>query len=281
MSKRQYIMPNGSLVEAPAPRSKTFAFLEQRILGLDLEARTIEAVVSTAALDSYRESVLPGAFTKRLPSRFNKNAPLIAGHVYHAEDGTPGKIGEWIEMGVREVPGLGMALVGKAKIFKGYPLADTCWQIMTQSQSLAFSVGWLTHAWEMQERTEDDKTFKVRVYTDVELVEVSFVTVPANPEAVVQASIEAQRDSERQSSSADAIAKALANIDARLTGMAKLIDTITSDLDVEPGSKLHELVMSTCRQMQGCGLHDGDGLDGAQDESGDAGGHPAMKYLGL
>ncbi|MEL7087658.1 MAG: HK97 family phage prohead protease, partial [Planctomycetota bacterium] len=195
MKQRKHILPDGQLSTEPVAQSRTFGFAEHRVLGVDEEARTIEAVVSTAALDSYRESVLPEAFAKRLPDRFNKNAPLIAGHVYHAEDGTPGKIGEWIEMGVRKVPDIGMALVGKVKVFDdSTDLARNCWNVMRQSQSIAFSVGWLTHASELQDRTIDGAPQSVRVYTDVELIEVSFVTVPANPEAVVQARIAAQRD---------------------------------------------------------------------------------------
>lgn len=289
MSKRSFL-DQGRPVHEPAKAAQTFGYTEQRVLGVDTSDRTVTAIVSTAAVDSYREVVLPEAFENRLPDRFNKNAPLIAGHTYHAEDGSPGKIGEWVEMGVRDVPGVGRALVGKAKIFSGYKLADDCWQIIRQSRSIAFSVGWLTHAWEPREFEVDGKKQKLRVYTDVELVEVSFVTVPANPEAVVQASIaarsspgwdfaqslgEPQLTLERLIRQNEAMTEQLKTVLNLVNALAGKID---EDLSAEPGGKLHELVLNTIRLEQRRG-HQGGEADGVQPKG--VGNHPALQYLGL
>ncbi|MBB6429215.1 HK97 family phage prohead protease [Algisphaera agarilytica] len=273
MKNRTHILSNGKLADAPEVKSKAFGYTEHRILSVDPETRTVEAIVSTAALDSYRESVLPEAFAKRLPDRFNKNAPLLAGHVYHAEDGTPGKIGEWTEMSVKTVEGVGKALVGKATIFSGYELADTCWMIISQSKSVAFSVGWLTHASELREMDVEGQKTKVRVYTDVELVEVSFVTVPANPEAVVQASIKAQRDVTVAWGAPEELAQFMADWNQRFDQLTQSIEELQADFDFEPGSKAHELVRHTIRQMRSSGHQEAD--DGGVPPTS----HPVLEHL--
>lgn len=247
---RQFLTDAGVTSE-PIVGARTAAFAEHKLLGVNTEARTVEAVVSTAALDSYRESVLPSAFTRRLAARWNRNAPLIAGHVYHGADGTPGKIGEWVEMGVRQVPGIGEALVGKCRVFEGTQLADDCWAVMRQSSSVAFSVGFLTHAWEQRQMQVDGSEQSVRTYTDVELIECSYVTVPANPEAVVQATLDGMRQAgdllsdlateERTAGST------VADLVAEVAELRELVTQINNAFDFAPGSKAHALILETLR----------------------------------
>jgi hypothetical protein len=60
----------------------------------------------------------------------------------------------------------------------------------------AFSVGFLVHGWELR-RFEDEETgepYKARVFTDVELIEISAVAVPANREAVAKRFGDGEKD---------------------------------------------------------------------------------------
>jgi hypothetical protein len=48
------------------------------------------------------------------------------------------------------------------------------------------SVGFITHAFEMREMEFDGSTQRVRVFTDVELIEISAVAIPANRESLIR-----------------------------------------------------------------------------------------------
>lgn len=144
--------------------------------------RTIEFVCSTGEIDRYGERVLPSAFRGSLDT-FLRNPAFPYGHSY---DLTPGgalpTVGHWRSMRVTDD-----ALIGVA-YFKEWGLGEEAWRDYLAGNLTSVSVAFLTRAWEMrQEAGEDGAQRRVRVFTDVDLLEVSAVLIPANPSARIRA----------------------------------------------------------------------------------------------
>lgn len=164
---------------APAPGSVGCSI--GQVKSFDAKTRTLTGLVSTPNVDRYEEIVLPSAFAKRLDS-FMSNPVFVAGHVYGGADGQPTTIGHWTDMKVTSE-----GLVGTAKFLEpGDALADAYFARYQQGAMRAFSVGWLTHEYEMREVATPKGKQKIRHFTDVELIEVSAVAIPANREALVR-----------------------------------------------------------------------------------------------
>ena len=183
LGERPFLGNQGELLDSPAKGCRSLAFGEVR--EVNVERREVTAILSTPAVDRYEEVVLPSAYLKRL-DRFKTNPVLCANHVYSAADGSPGVIGVWTEIEVRRVPGVGEALVGTCRFMEDDELAEKWWQRYRQGVAKAFSVGFLIHSYEVRSMQDEEggKEKRVRTYTDVELIEVSAVTIPANPEAI-------------------------------------------------------------------------------------------------
>jgi len=147
---------------------------------IDQEARTIDFVCSTPDVDRYGEIVLPQAFAASL-KQFMMNPVFPFGHHYEASGDQLPTVGHWKDMRVD-----GNALIGKAH-FKQRGLGEECWLDYIEGHLTSVSVAWLTKAWEMQEREIGGVTKRVRVFTEVELIEVSAVLIPANPQARLRA----------------------------------------------------------------------------------------------
>ncbi len=172
-------------LNGPQRGCRSFGVGEVR--GINEQKRTVTAILSTPSIDRYGEIILPEAFLKRI-DRFKRNPVMLANHVTAANTGASGIIGKWIDIGVRKVPGVGQALVGTCRFMEDDELAESWWQRFRQGMAVAFSVGMIIHAWEARPVKQDKgETRSVRVYTDVELLEVSAVSVPANQDAVVLA----------------------------------------------------------------------------------------------
>jgi HK97 family phage prohead protease len=149
---------------------------------IDEEARTMRFACSSNQLDRYGEIVEPAAFQKWLPT-FMANPVFVAGHVYIGNNGEATTIGRWTDLQVTD-----QGLEGTVQ-FMGDddPLARQYWQRYSKGFQRAVSVGFITHAHEMQEREIEGVTQRVRVFTEVELVEISAVAIPANRESLVRA----------------------------------------------------------------------------------------------
>lgn len=153
--------------------------------GIDAAKRRVPATCSTASEDRYGERVLPSAF--RDLSHFLRNPKLIAGHVYSTPTGQPTSIGHWEDMRATDE-----ALTGIAQFLpEGDALADAWWFRFAHGAQRSFSVGWLTHKWEMR-RVEGTDKYQ-RVFTEVELIEISAVEIPANRDALIRAASAAGR----------------------------------------------------------------------------------------
>jgi len=167
------------------PRSGQIGYV--RMFGepssIDHDKRTMRFTCSTKNLDRYSEIVDPQAFKKWLPT-FMANPVMMAGHVYIAPDGKPTTIGRWLELEITDDGLTGVAqFMGK----DSSGLAESYWERYSQGFQRAVSVGWITHQWQMEQLELDGVSQRVRVFKEVELVEISAVAIPANRESLVRA----------------------------------------------------------------------------------------------
>lgn len=126
-------------------------------------------------IDSYREIVAPGAFTKSLVELQTIGAPIPAlwQHLWDQPIGgyDPASLIEDDE---------GLACAGWLMI-ADIPLAKQAHALMQRRVVRGLSIGYYVRA-----DSYDDKT-GIRTLTEVELAEISIVTFPANPEATIDA----------------------------------------------------------------------------------------------
>lgn len=164
-----------------APEEGARGFTGFEVKGVDEDRRTVTALVSSASVDRYGEIVLPEAFAEHL-DRFMANPVLVAGHAYGTENGDPTVIGQWTDLKITSE-----GLIGTALFMHDDELAEKYFKRYVQKAMRAFSVGFLTRAYEMRDhKMSDGRTQRIRVFTEVELIEISCVTIPANRDAVVR-----------------------------------------------------------------------------------------------
>lgn len=165
--------------------TKTFV---SEIKGIDEKSFTVDAVISDETIDRYGEIISIDAWKKRL-KRYKEHAVLLSSHRY---DKLTNQIGEATKVSTEDGK-----LVAKFKYYvgEGNEEADWGWKLASKFGKAAYSVGFLPYDYEEGEWDEDTKKGKKarRTYTDVELVEVSQVLVPANPSAL-QKSLEGEED---------------------------------------------------------------------------------------
>jgi len=151
------------------------------VKGVDEAKREVTATLSTGSIDRYGEVVLPSAYEKTIAS-FMENPKFIAGHRYATMDGSPTSIGHWTELKVTSE-----GLIGTAKFLPpGDALADKWWFRFLHKAQRTFSVGFITLASEMREASVRGAKKIIRHFTEVELLEVSAVEIPANADALLR-----------------------------------------------------------------------------------------------
>lgn len=179
---QQVLNPHVRTVE-PSKGDKGFSTGEVR--GVNPDARTVTGRLSTPTPDRYEEIVLPSAFAKWLPT-FQENPKFLPNHSHGDRGGKPSSIGHWEDLQITKD-----ALDGRAKFLPpGDPLllADAWWFRFLHGSQRTFSVAWITHEWEMQEFDVAEGVKKrIRVFTEVELIEISAVEIPANRDALLRA----------------------------------------------------------------------------------------------
>lgn len=157
--------------------------IRSEIKSIDEKEFTVDVTMSDETVDRYKEVILASAWKKRL-SNYKNHPILLSSHNYH---GLMNQIGEAPKIGIKDG-----ALVAKFKYFakQGNPEADWAWVLASKGVA-AYSVGFIRHSGryvDPDEDYEDDDEMKAfqksgvqYVYDDVELLECSHVTVPANP----------------------------------------------------------------------------------------------------
>lgn len=148
------------------------------IKGVDVEAGTVTAVVSTEAPDRDGDIIRVAGWDL---GNFNKHPVLLADHNY---GDVRAQIGEWTEMKV--VKGQNPRVEGTARYYinEGNDKADWAFAL-AQKGKAAFSVGFIPDM-DKAEAIGDDgsKFFGPFEFRGQELLEVSQVTIPAHPDAL-------------------------------------------------------------------------------------------------
>ena len=152
---------------------------------------TVDVTMSDETIDRYKEVIQAKAWKKRLGT-YKAHPILLSSHDYR---GLRNQIGEAEKIGVKNDK---LHATLKYYAGEGNPEADWAWVLASKGVA-AYSVGFIRHAGfyiDPEVEKEDDEEYEayrkagVRyVYTDVELLENSHVTVPANP-ACLQDSFE-------------------------------------------------------------------------------------------
>ena len=162
-------MTKQSLIQEPKKLTKVY---RAEIKAIDAEKFTVEAIVSANTVDRQGEIVTPKAIGQRI-DEYKKHPVLLSSHRYDDLMKQIGKAEE-ITIGTKNVTVRFKYFVGQ-----GNPEADWAFKL-AQNGIAAYSIGFMAHAWE-------DKSGEAgiwREYSDVELVEISQVLVPANREAL-------------------------------------------------------------------------------------------------
>ena len=143
---------------------------------IDKTKGTLSAVASTAAVDRDGEVILPSAFAGHL-ERYRANPVIMAAHTHRSMDGMPTIIGSASKIEIEKD-----ALAFEMQ-FARTEIAKAWQSLYTDGHARAFSVGFIPMEGEFKEQNGES----VYVHTVVELLEISAVAVPANPEAVTRA----------------------------------------------------------------------------------------------
>lgn len=140
---------------------------------VDAERGLVHAVVSTEAVDRDGDIIRQSGWDL---VHFLTHPILLSSHDYHH---LRSQIGEWEEMQVK-----GKRLEGIARYYidEGNEEADWGFNLAAHGRA-AFSVGFIPDM-EKAERTSDDGWFGTYEFKGQELLEVSHVTVPSNPQAL-------------------------------------------------------------------------------------------------
>lgn len=133
----------------------------------------IGAIGSTAAVDRYGEVIDQDSWDLK---NFKKNPVMLWAHnLSFGEDRPP--IGKLTNIKVKDG-----ALIFNAQFDMGDPFAADIFRKYKEGYLNAFSVGFIPHT--IQRYTDDGKQLENPILRDNELLEMSAVPVPANPEAL-------------------------------------------------------------------------------------------------
>lgn len=141
---------------------------------VDTEAKTVTAVVSTETQDRDGDIIRQSGWDLK---HFKGHPVLLSSHDYRS---LLNQIGEWPSMKV-----VSKELVGTAKFYvdEGNPEADWAWQL-AQKGRLAFSVGFIPDMAKAAKIETEGSYWYNFEFKSQELLEVSAVTVPSNPDGL-------------------------------------------------------------------------------------------------
>lgn len=206
---------------------------EFEVKEIDAENRTITGMITTDAVDRYREVVDPNG---AVLEAYRKNPVVL---LNHASWGLPIGKNLWIKSASN-------GLIAKTQ-FADTQLGRDVLGLYEGKYMRAWSIGFIPQAWEDYDVVEFGYR---RKYTQWELLEYSAVTVPANPEAVTNAldrvgdpQLRSLIELEGMRQQADALASAQQRVNERLTVLGS---TVSERLDA-----LEELLAQIEQKMTG------------------------------
>ena len=142
-------------------------YLTYTTKNLDKQNRIFEAIASTGIKDRMGESIDPNGWDLE---NYKKNPVLLFAHKYN--ELPVGKV-----LDIRKTS---EGLYIKGQVVSGIELADQVWTLVENGVLRALSVGFLPRKYNQGEK---DNPYDI---IEAELLEISFVPVPANPEALIQ-----------------------------------------------------------------------------------------------
>lgn len=206
---------------------------------IDEATRTMRVKATTRSLDRYGELVEPEAAAPWLAT-YMMNPVFMAGHVYSAPDGSPTTIGTVNDMKIVKD---GIDALVQFMDDDDDELALRYWRRYRKGIQKAVSLGFIVHKWEMREVKISGVMQRVRVFTEIEIVELSAVAIPANRGSLVRAA---------------SAFKAPANVHARsgeYVTRDEIEQVIAKQLDTGPGGLMHTLMMDAMEHvLAGVGL---------------------------
>lgn len=147
----------------------------------------IEAVVSDETIDRYNEVIAISAWKRGLDN-YKEHPILLSSHNY---DDLTAQIGEVVDIKIKD-----RKLVAKMKYYVGEGNDQADWGYKLATKGLAaFSVGFIPKSYVTDPEeiksvlgiSDNKAKLPKLVYTDVELLEISQVLIPANPAALAKA----------------------------------------------------------------------------------------------
>lgn len=154
----------------PSAQQKILQTINFNVTKFDDKARTFRAIASTACIDRQGDIIVQAGWELE---NFKNNPVIPWAHDYY----TP-PVGRAIEVGV--VDGV-LQFTYQAPPAGMYDLADTVWNLFRNGFLFSFSVGFIP------KDTEGEPSWEGNTYTVCELLEISAVVVPANPQALALA----------------------------------------------------------------------------------------------
>ena len=191
------------------PKTKNKFFFAQ-VKRINEAERTIDAVASTIDLDRDKDIILPSAFTQTLGS-FKNNPVILACHQHRLSSGSSPVIGSATPDSIK----VDDRKVTFTMSFATTALGEEYWQLYRDKHMRAFSIGFIPLEYEDK---KDEKLGYIRIYTKIELLEISAVPVPSNRRALARAKGYFDSDDDEGSASLDGDA------------IKAIQDTITSEV---------------------------------------------------
>ena len=179
---------------SPDAKGRYLVLKSGRQKQVDLEKRYARFCASGLEVDRYGTVILPSAVKARL-AKFARHSPFLAAHMGWIEAGLPTQIGTIQDIDVEP------ARFTIGVVYARTQLAEQYWLLASDpEQSVAVSIGFIPVRWIRGTAADLLKQFPelagpftaaglasddtCMVYTEIELLEVSQVSVPANSEAV-------------------------------------------------------------------------------------------------
>jgi len=154
---------------------KMYKIYKADITSVDVENYTVDATISTEAPDRDGEIVLAEGIQKRL-AEYEKHPVLLSCHNWQDLQKNIGQT-ETVKIQDGNTKATFQYFAGK-----GNEEADWGFQL-AQEGIAAYSIGFIPHEWRDPDETEKKAGIQ-RVYTDMELLEISQVIVPSNRDAL-------------------------------------------------------------------------------------------------
>ena len=149
------------------------------VKGVNEQSKRITVLVTSENEDRQGDVVVKDAIFKRI-DQYMKHPVLLASHDYYSLQNNIGKA-----IGLKASPD-GVEAEFEYFAGKGNDEADWAWELAKLGIA-AYSIGFMAYGWDPITKVDpaSSQTFTTgRKYTDIELLEISQVTIPANRDAV-------------------------------------------------------------------------------------------------